>query len=138
MRKKEIETRDNMSFSLEVDDTHISDQDIDVNKLMADFHALEVMSDDVSIGTNDHDYDSVLAKEKHYDINYNVKQLSLIHEYYGLGSVSKKKKGDIIMSIVEYENNPDNIDMVSRRELLWQYIDEIKKDPVLGKYVITP
>ena len=139
MRKKDSDAAtENMTFSLQTNDKDDPPQRVDVTKLMTDFHALEVMSDDLSVDNSEHEYDVLLAKEQHYDINYNVKQLSLIHDYYGLGPVSKKKKGDLIRSIIVYEDDEDNTGTVARRNVLWQYIDEIKGDPVLGKYMITP
>jgi hypothetical protein len=139
MRKRELDTVENVTFSLQTDISgNQPPNGVDVTKLMSDFHALEVMSDDLSADNLDHECDVLLAKEQHYDINYNVKQLSLIHEYYGLGSVSKKKKADIIMSIIGYEDNDENAGTVARRNVLWHYIDEIKDDPVLCKYMITP
>ena len=140
MRKRDLNTEtENVTFSLQTDISGSEPpSEVDVTKLMTDFHALEIMSDDLSADNPDHGCDVFLAKEQHYDFNYNVKQLSLIHEYYGLGSVSKKKKADIIMNIIDYEDNSENAGTVARRNVLWQYIDEIKNDPVLCKYMITP
>ena len=70
-----------------------------------------------------------------YEINYTVKMLTHILEYYKI-SKRKLKKQDMIRKIIEFETNIENIDIVERRRLLWQYISELKDDEYMSKYVI--
>ena len=62
----------------------------------------------------------------------------MICDYYGIRNLIKgKKKTDVIENIMIYENNPDNIIMVLKRKQLWYYMDEIKSDKFLKKYIIN-
>ena len=72
---------------------------------------------------------------KNYELNFNVKQLLLICEYYGL-KMNKMKKQDIIEQIILYENNTDNIEMVIKRKELWYYMGELKNDKIMKRFVI--
>ena len=71
-----------------------------------------------------------------YDINYNVKQLFMIRDYYGLKNVKKANKFSIIYAIIDFENKVENKEIVSRRKLMWIYMDEIKKDKFMKKYIL--
>jgi hypothetical protein len=79
--------------------------------------------------------DSLCCEKVNYDINYLKKDLIHIMNYYGL-SIRKKKKLQIINSIVEFENNPENSFIVEHRKTLWYYWDELTGDEYLSKFVI--
>jgi len=66
--------------------------------------------------------------------NYTVHGLSRIMEYYGL-SRRKLKKDEMVHTIVMYEGDPDNWNIVEKRRRLWQNIEELAEDPYLRKYV---
>ena len=87
-------------------------------------------SEDMSMMMSDY-----VAQELHYNENFTVKQLNKIAEYYEI-SKRKKKKCELIEEIVLFENSPDNHEIVSRRVLLWEYLEEIKKDKYLSKFLI--
>jgi len=70
-----------------------------------------------------------------YDNGYTKKELSRIAEYYDI-SRRKKKKNDLIDDIVTFELNLLNSELVERRKRLWGYIEEIKIDKFLSKYLI--
>ena len=72
----------------------------------------------------------------HYELNFNVKQLLTICEYYGLKQLKKANKLTIIHSLVEFENNVENKEMVHKRKHLWFYIEELKKDKFMKKYIL--
>ena len=69
-----------------------------------------------------------------YDFNYKKTELVHIAKYYEI-SIGKKNKIDLIHEIVEFESNPENIGIVNRRKLLWDYIEEIKSDPYLSNFI---
>ena len=69
-----------------------------------------------------------------YDFNYKKTELVHIAKYYEI-SIRKKNKIDLIHEIVEFESNPENIGIVNRRKLLWDYIEEIKSDPYLSNFI---
>ena len=79
------------------------------------------------------------TKLVHYDINYTVKQLLQICEYYGMSKdlrISKCNKSDIISTLIIYENNIENQERVNKRKKLWNYINELKNDKFMKKYVL--
>jgi hypothetical protein len=89
-----------------------------------------------SIDSNEN---SIFAQMKNYDLNYNIKQLGLVCEYYGLAKcirLNKMKKQEIIEQIILFENNTDNIEIVIKRKELWYYLNELKNDKMMKKYVL--
>jgi hypothetical protein len=74
-----------------------------------------------------------------YKINYNVKDLLLICEYYGISKemkTNKCNKEEIIFALVSFENNPRNKEIVLRRQTMWDYINKLKNDKFMKKYVL--
>ena len=74
-----------------------------------------------------------------YKINYTVKELLLICEYYGIAKeikVNKCNKEEIILILVNYENNPINNTIVLRRHEMWYCINKLKEDKFMKKYII--
>jgi len=82
--------------------------------------------------------DDIFIEMKNYELNFNVKQLMLICEYYEMKDIraNKLKKQDIIEQIILFETNPENIEVVTKRKELWYYIDELKNDKMMKKFVI--
>jgi hypothetical protein len=75
----------------------------------------------------------------HYDLNYTVKQLLLICEYYGISKDLKNNKcnkSDILNTLIIYENNNENIEKVNKRKNLWHYMNELKNDKFMKKFVL--
>ena len=87
---------------------------------------------DTEIGMMMSDY---VAQEINYNENFTLKQLHRIAEYYSI-SKRKKKKTELIEEIVIFENMPENCEIVNRRATLWSYIEEIKQDKYLSKFLI--
>ena len=48
----------------------------------------------------------------------------------------EKNKQDLISEIVIFETSEENIAIVERRKELWFYINEIREDKYLSKYLI--
>jgi hypothetical protein len=71
----------------------------------------------------------------HYELNYTIKQLQVICEYYNL-STNKLKKKDMIEMIVAFEVNEDNLEIYMKRRELWYYMNELKSDKFMRKFVI--
>lgn len=76
-----------------------------------------------------------VALEINYQTNYTRKQLDRIAEYYHI-SKRKKKKDELIQDIVLYEKDPINMEIVYKRKKLWAYMQEIKNDSYLSKFLI--
>ena len=89
---------------------------------------------------NNYDFESkILAKRFVYEMEYNVKQLLKICDYYGISKdikVSKLKKNEIIDFLIDFEENNANIEIVYKRQQLWYFMNELKNDKFMKKYVI--
>lgn len=79
--------------------------------------------------------DDIIALELEYDTNYTKKELEKIIGYYKLDK-RNKRKSDIIESIIFFEKNVQNIEKVHMRKKLWSYMEEIKEDDYLRKFLI--
>ena len=80
--------------------------------------------------------DTTIAMEIDYNINYTLPMLHHICGYYNL-SYSRVKKNDLIAMLVEFEQNSENINMVQERKRLWYYMQELKANKYLSKYIIS-
>ena len=83
--------------------------------------------------------DDMYTEMVNYDMNYTLKQLLFICDYYGLMKdvrTNKMKKQDVIEQILLFENNMENYEVVIRRKELWFYINELKNDKMMKKFVI--
>jgi hypothetical protein len=101
-----------------------------------DLNALESQLNEIDMSTMQDD--DIFVEMKNYELNFNVKQLMLICEYYNMKDirVNKLKKQDIIEQIILFETNPENIEIVTKRKELWYYIDELKNDKMMKRFVI--
>jgi hypothetical protein len=74
-----------------------------------------------------------------YNENYTVKDLLLICDYYGIMKefkLNKCNKEQIIDILVNFEANPLKCDITSKRKNMWFYINELKNDKFMKKYVL--
>ena len=113
------------SFHEETD----ADADEDVNKDIDDYLAqfLTPLHEDTDLISVIHDYESAC----------NVKDLAKICEYYGISKlIHKLKKLEIIYQIVLFENDGVNADIVLKRKQLWYYIEELKQDKFMKRFVM--
>ena len=109
------------------------------NNLTAEFYQLMNGSVNTDPIVGGEEYDTVFLDIKNYDLNYTVKQLMQICEYYNLSKdikTNKLKKQDIIEQIIMFENNYDNYDIVLKRKEMWYYMNELKNDKNMKKIVI--
>jgi len=125
---------ENVFFNF-MDDT---DSDVDVN-LSIDLNTNNIsINDDISDNTIIN-MDNMYPEIVNYKINFTVKQLMQICEYYGISKnmkSAKANKDEIINNIVLFENNPDNYSIVIKRKLMWYYIEELKSDKFMKKFVL--
>jgi hypothetical protein len=107
-----------------------SNQDnFDVNEFLKDFEKT----------TKTYNEDMFFPQLINYSINYTVKDLMLICDYYGIAKdlkSSKCKKETIVNILVDFESNPLNTDIVFRRQNMWFYINELKNDKFMKKFVL--
>ena len=85
--------------------------------------------DDMGICNN------IIWEEQDYMDNYRRKELDRIADYYNI-SKRKKKKLKLVEHIVAFENDFLNENIVNHRKLLWFYMEQIKCDNYLSKFLI--
>ena len=111
--------------------------EIDDNNLELDLSELLNELEDIEL---EEDYEEKIMPEIiNYEVNYNIKQLLLICEYYKISKIlktNKCNKGDIIKSLVFFENNSTNYEIVLKRKQMWFYMNELKNDKFMKKYVL--
>lgn len=74
-----------------------------------------------------------------YHENYTIKELLLICEYYGFAKnvkTNKLNKQQIIEYLVSFENEFHNSDIVYKRKTMWFYMNELKNDKFMKKYIL--
>lgn len=120
------ETKNNISFLLQ-ESSNKKEDDITYDDLIQEVDLLEI--------TAAISFDDMIAMELDYQTNYTKKQLDRICDYYSI-SKRKKKKHQLVEEIVQFEKNTDNLTIVYQRKKLWGYIEEIKSDTYLRKFLI--
>ena len=117
---------ENITFFLNDEET---DDFLDLNALESELNGMELSSIQE---------DELFIEMKNYELNFNVKQLMLICEYYNMKDIriNKLKKQDIIEQIILFETKPENIEIVTKRKELWYYIDELKNDKMMKRFLI--
>ena len=77
--------------------------------------------------------------ETYYNEKYTIKELMKICSYYGIDKdikSAKCRKMDIIVTIVFFEAQPENSEIVSQRNNMWAYMTELATDPKMRKYLL--
>jgi hypothetical protein len=126
------QTEYNENVNYVVDEMMDDASDLDLNAFLTDFEKMDVSS---SHAEPSGDY--FLAQMSEYDLNYTLKQLGTIYEYYNIGKISKLKKADIIQAIVVFEHDGENYEIVMRRQQLWHYLEELKADKFMKRFVLS-
>jgi hypothetical protein len=124
---------ENITFNFTDTDTDNYPND---NNLTDEFYALLNKGDESS---TDNQYDKIFMEIKNYDLNFTIKQLTQICEYYNLSKdikLNKMKKQDIIEQIVLFEHSYENYNTVLKRKEMWYYMSELKNDKLMKKMVI--
>jgi len=88
--------------------------------------------------TDLHD-DLVIPHMINYNENFTVKELLLICEYYGFAKDMKSNKFNkeqIINFLVSFESDENNSDIICKRQNMWFYMNELKNDKFMKKFVI--
>ena len=126
---------ENITFNFTDTDTDTDNYPND-NTLTDEFYALLNKGDEPS---SDNQYDKIFMEIKNYDLNFTIKQLTQICEYYNLSKdikLNKMKKQDIIEQIVLFEHSYENYNTVLKRKEMWYYMSELKNDKLMKKMVI--
>jgi hypothetical protein len=104
------------------------EHNFNIEELMAEIQDTEI-----------EDNDLMIPQMINYNENFTVKELLLICEYYGFAKdvkTNKFNKEQIINFLVSFETDQNNSDIVCRRQNMWFYINELKSDKFMKKYII--
>ena len=115
----------NLDDALNMDES--SDDEINIEELLKEIESAEL---------NDN---MLFNKMIEYNENYTVKELLLMCDYYGFAKelkLHKYNKLQIIEFMTNFEADLSNNDIVHKRKTLWFYIDELKNDKFMKKYVL--
>jgi hypothetical protein len=101
-----------------------------------DFNIEELMN---QIDEADFESEMAVPHMINYHENFTVKELLLICEYYGFAKdlkANKFTKEQIIAYLVGFESDIANTDIVFKRQNMWFYINELKNDKFMKKYIL--
>ena len=76
-----------------------------------------------------------ITQQFYYNDTFTLKELYHIANYYDI-SKRKKKKCELIDDIIAFELDDENSELVEQRKRLWFYVNEIKNDNYLSKFII--
>lgn len=132
--KEDKDSENNITFFLEEDTSSTtsttSTTDMQLQMLVKDIEKDE----NIELNNLVEFFDSNFYYEK-----LTCKELMLICEYYGIAKQMKNnkcKKEEIIFHIVSFESNPLHTDIVFQRKNMWFYMNELKNDKCMKKYVL--
>ena len=109
----------------------------EIQKLLFDFEKEELVEDLVEDLVKE--YDVYENEELYYNEVCTVKDLLKICYYYGIDKsvkASKCKKQDIITTLLYFESQPENFELVQKRNRMWAYITELSNDSKMKKYLL--
>ena len=118
----------NIEISYCINEIEDNNSEVNINDILNEIENTEVIFDDFFI-----------PQMIHYNENFTVKELMIICDYYGFLKEIKSNrlnKEQIIQVIVDFEKNPSNSEIVFKRQNMWFYMNELKNDKCMKKYVI--
>jgi hypothetical protein len=133
---------ENIVINIDVDESYNNYNVNDENELESILNEINNFSYSEIENNNGNDWyptSTLIAKSIDYDTNYNVKQLLTICDYYGLlkeVKMNKFKKPELILFLLDFEENIDNSLIVYKRKQLWYFIEELKNDKFMKKYIL--
>lgn len=123
MNQEMEQSEENIVISMDTS-TEVKKDVFDMNKLNDDFTPHDIIDTSMYV--------------LNYNLNYNVKQLLQICDYYGIAKTMRQQKcnkDEIIMMLVDFEASEENCEIVTKRQLLWYYVNELKNDSFMKKYI---
>ena len=97
-------------------------------------YTISELSNETISDSNDFNNDKIDISLLLYN-TYTVKQLNYIMQYYNI-SKGRMCKDEIIQSIIIFETDENNINIVNKRKYLWNMVAQLKNDEFFAKYVI--
>ena len=128
---KDSNKDENISFLLDDIYEEKSEIELDFSTFLNDCNI------DTDIVTNYNEL--MIPKIIDYQINYTVKELMIICDYYNISKevkINKYNKDDLIAFLVNFEIDPINEDIVFKRQNMWFYMNELKNDKFMKKFVL--
>ena len=93
-------------------------------------------SESTVLDSDNYSQDTSVANEINYSLNYTLPMLQHICNFYELPYKRIKKK-DLISSLVVFESLIENMEVVEERKRLWYYMEQLKQNKYLSKYIIS-
>ena len=93
----------------------------------------------MEIDNTELNYDLSIPQMINYHENYTLKELLIICEYYGFAKElknNKYNKEQIVDYLVSFESDINNSDIVFKRQNMWFYINQLKNDKFMKKFVL--
>jgi hypothetical protein len=82
---------------------------------------------------------AIVTASNNYNVNFTIKQLLVICDYYGLSKTLKSNKNNkeyIVNALVLFEKDYTNQEIVFKRRNMWYFMAELKNDKFMKKYII--
>jgi hypothetical protein len=125
---------ENIKFNFyEVEEEKDENKNIDISELIKKMEDIENSELELELENNK------VSQIVDYQMNYTIKQLILICDYYGMlkqVKYNKCNKDEIVFLLVDFENDVINEDIVSTRKNMWFYMNELKNNKFMKKYVL--
>ena len=116
-------------------DEAVEEEKTNIADIMAEFEQLDHVQDHDQDFENMYQSDVLFAKMNNYELNFTVKQLQNICDYYKI-SCKKMKKPELIAAIVDFENNPENTVALMNRQKMWYYMEKLREDPFMKRFIV--
>jgi hypothetical protein len=108
------------------------DKQIDDNIFLNNIDNIENIINEETM--SDDNQDTTMAMQLEYSLNYNLKQLKAIANYYKINT-RKLKKDEIIENIILFEVAEENQSIVYTRKRLWFFVEELKNDEFFNNII---
>ena len=109
------------------DNNNDNDNDININ-------SDEIDNNDTN-NTNIIDHNDIYNMDFLVYNSYTVKQLYLILQYYDICK-GRMCKDEIIQTLLLFETDEDNLNIVNKRKYLWSIAIQLKNDDFFSKYIV--
>jgi len=135
--EKNVDDKDNIFFSIDENVDDINDfTNLEFSDILNEIESIELKQE---YNSHSNMFDITMPQILNYNMNFTVKELLLICDYYEFSKVLKANKCNkdvIIHFLVSFENNKQNEDIVLRRKNMWFYVNELKNDKYMKKYIL--
>ena len=129
-----------INYSINDTKNNSEDTSFSYDDILNDVNSHEKVVNKPNYDENDEFSNEYTVLSLHYKENCLKRDLEMISEYYEISlkdhKRKKKRKEELINDIVLFELNYENSYIVERRKELWMYMEEIKSDSYLNKFLL--